>query len=251
MALFNDQPAIETPDDLQVEEKDYEVELVGDGKKFKTVKDLAKGKIQSDIFVEQLKAENKLAREAATKLQEELKQRKTLQEFMDQLTPQDKTTQPPAKEPNNEGESQLTEDSIKQIVERTIASRSAEQQGQSNLDAVKQKLIETYGNQYETTLRKRTQELGLTEQEMTQMAMKTPRAFLALVSPEQPTPSSLFNTPKSSVNTEALRASGGEKKNWSYYEKIRKTDSRKYFAPAMHNEMMTQLALLGDDEFYK
>lgn len=248
MALFTDKP-VDNPDDLQVDEKDYEAELVGEGKKFKTTKDLAKAKAQSDAFIEQLKNENMVARQAAERLQEELKQRKTLSEFMDQINSRD-ALQPPAKEPNNEGEG-LNQESIEQIVEQTIAKRSAAQQGQINLDAVQQKLIETYGERYEQTLRRRTQELGMTEQEMTQMAMKSPRVFLALVSPtpSETTPSPLF--PKSNVNTEALRASSGEKKNWSYYEKIRKTDTKKYFSPSTHNEMMQQLATLGDEEFYK
>lgn len=251
MALFNNDP-IDNPDDFQIDDKDYETELVGEGKKFKTTKDLAKAKAQSDAFIEQLKNENKVAREAAARLQEELKTQKTLKEFMDQIAPSNnRNSQPPAKEPNNEGENEVTTESIKQLVEQTIASRSAEQQGQVNLDNVKKQLIQTYGNQYENILRQRTKDLGMSEQEMTNMAMKQPKAFLALVSPSIEKTTDIFNTPRSSLNTEALRLNGGQVKNWSYYEKIRKTDQRKYFEPSMHNEMMKQLEQLGPDEFYK
>ena len=44
-------------------------QLVGEGKKFKTIEDLAAGKLKSDQHVEQLEGENKVAREKVAELE--------------------------------------------------------------------------------------------------------------------------------------------------------------------------------------
>lgn len=251
MALFNDDTKIEDPTDLQVEDKNYLTELVGEGKKFKTEQDLAKGKVQSDAFIEQLKNELKVARTAAEKLQDELKTRSTLQEFVDQMKTNANPSPPPAKQPLLEGGddvSKLTPDTIKQLVEQTIANKSIAQRETENLEFVRSKLVETFGQRYETKLRERTKELGMTEDEMTRLATQTPKAFLTLVNPTQPQTQGLYS-PASSVNTEGFRTTGTSK-TWAYYEKIRRENPRLYFAPSTHNEMMEQATALGDD-FYK
>lgn len=254
MALFTD-PAtpIDNPDDLPDDNQEYKIEdFVGEGKKYKTLGDVAKALVNKDTFIEQLKNENKLTRTAQERLQDELKTRKTLQEFLDQMNSNNKDSQPPAKEPISHGESDettLTSESIKQLVEQTLAEKSAAQREQENLDLVKQNLIKAYGPRYEAKLRERTQELGMTEQDLTAMAMRTPKAFLTLVVPASSN-SGLFTPPTSSVNSESFKPRSGNR-TWSYYENIRKTNPREYYSPRMHNEMMAQLTSLGDDEFYK
>lgn len=251
MALFNDPNNNLTDlDDLPDDGRTYHIEdYVGADKKYKTNADVAKALAYKDAFIEQLKNENKVTRTAQERLQEELKTRQTLQEFLDQMNLQRTTPPAPAKEPINDGETRLTQESIQQLVEQTIASRSAAQREEDNLNTVQQRLIETFGPRYEPELRKRTQELGMTDKEMTSLAMRNPKAFLELVTPSVSKPS-LFSSPDNRVNIEALRNTAGDK-TWSYYENIRKTDSRKYFTPSMHNEMMKQLELLGDEDFYK
>ncbi len=253
MALFTDpKTPLENPEDLPDDDQEYNIEdFVGEGKKYKTLADVAKALVTKDNFIEQLKGENKLTRTAQEKLQDELKTRKTLQEFLDQMNSTSKDSQAPAKEPNNEEESgEFTTESIKQIVEQTLTERTVAQREQDNLEFVKQNLVNSFGARYETKLRERTQELGMTEQDLTAMAMKTPKAFLTLVLPASAVRASLFTPPSSSVNSESFKPRSGAK-TWSYYENIRKTDPKRYFSPQMHNEMMGQLSSLGDEDFYK
>lgn len=252
MALFNENTPIDNPDDLPDDGQDHKLEdYMGEGKKYKTPADVAKALAAKDTFIEQLKSENKLTRTAAEKLQDELKTRKTLQEFLDQMNSRTDSP-PPAKEPNTQGENDTTlnTDAIQRIVEQTISQRSAAQREQENLDFVQQKLIEIYGPSYERNLRDRTRELGMTEAELTAMAMKTPKVFLTLVAPANAPSKSLFSPPASSVNSESFKPRS-DAKTWSYYENMRKTDPSRYFSPIIHNEMMAQLTNLGEDDFYK
>lgn len=254
MSLFNDPKTADIDDPID-DGTDYKIEdFVGEGKKYKTLQDAAKALVNKDNFIDQLKRENQLARTAAEKLQDELKTRKTLQEFLDQMNTTQRQAPPPANNQKDDGEvddNEFTPDKIKRLVEETIAQKSQAQREQENLDVVKQKLIEAYGPRYETKLRERTQELGMTEQDLTGMAMRTPKAFLSLVVPQSTNTGSLFTPPTNGINMESMRSGNRDSKTWSYYENIRKTDARTYYSPKIHNEMMEQLTKLGDDEFYK
>lgn len=253
MALFTDpSTTITDPEDLIDDGNTYSLnDFVGEGKKYKTPEDVAKALVYKDAFIEQLKGENQLARTALDRAKEELKTRQTLEEFLDRMNTQRPPSPSPANNQNAEEDGALNQEKIKQLVEQTLTQRTTQEREQANLDHVKQKLIEAYGPRYEQKLRERTQELGMNENEMTQMAMRSPKAFLALVNP-QPSTNNLFSTPTSSLNSESLRrTSSSNEKNWAYYENLRKTNPKLYFEPRTHNEMMAQLRKLGIDEFYK
>ena len=66
--------------------KDYLKELVGEGKKFKTVEDLAKGKAESDAFISSVTRENKELRDSYKKAIEEVNSRTRLEDLVTKLS---------------------------------------------------------------------------------------------------------------------------------------------------------------------
>jgi hypothetical protein len=57
-------------------------ELVGEGKKFKTVEDLAKSKVQADQFIEQLKTESAEMRRRLTELEASAGKSRTIEDVL-------------------------------------------------------------------------------------------------------------------------------------------------------------------------
>src|SRR4029450_8159059 len=96
--LFSDES------DINVDpNKNYLEELVGEGKKFKTPEDLARGKAESDSFIERLQKE-------LHGLRNELKSRLQLEEVVDRISSASKSPiseQPPREPDNGQPASQL------------------------------------------------------------------------------------------------------------------------------------------------
>src|SRR5688500_13285080 len=78
-------PENDGPDPVD-EDKDGEAELVGEGKKFKDHKSLAKGKAESDAFISHLQKE-------LAEMREELNKRITFEDLMTKIT-ENKSTAP-------------------------------------------------------------------------------------------------------------------------------------------------------------
>jgi len=81
--LMADQPdTIDTIDPS----KNYLAELVGEGKKFKTQEDLARGKAESDAYIKILEKRSDELRNDYLKLRDDYSSRAKLEEVVDQLT---------------------------------------------------------------------------------------------------------------------------------------------------------------------
>lgn len=225
-ALFGD-------DGNQIDDTNLEVEnplevLVGEGKKFKSVEDLAKGKLESDRFIKQLLDEKKA-------LLEEQNTRERLEELINKLSnpsPNNVPT-PPAREPENpvNPSNGLT----KEDLEKYLAEERRKTQAEANINSVRQELEKSFGSNWKTTIAQKAQELGLSAQEMTDLAAKSPKLVLDLVArqvaPRVPTP------PGNHLNTGSFSQHNGVK-DWDYYEKLRKEDPKTYYSAPVQKEVL-------------
>lgn len=235
-----------TPDNYDevddTSDKNYVEQLVGDGKKFKDANALAKGKMQSDLFIQQILAEK---RDLEAKLNTNQSVEDLIKSLKNDSTP-----------PNLGGERRPDEvtgtkpEDIQRIVQETVAAREEEAKKARNLSEVTETLRSQFGGNYVAELEERTKDLGVGKAFLDDLAKTNPKAFLKLVGVEtkKETPMSVFSPPNTRVNTGAQIPSGNGEKTYSYYEKIRKSDPATY--RTLQNEMFTQASRLGDD-FYK
>src|SRR5882672_3792205 len=131
--------------DTQDSNKDFLTELVGEGKKFKDVQALARGKYEADQTVEQMKARLDELRTDYQTLHETREAGATLKDLVDQLRtqkPSEGTFTPPAKDENVQPKSEDLKALIRSGYEELKASEQAEQ----NLNIVQQRLKDRYGN---------------------------------------------------------------------------------------------------------
>lgn len=241
--LFN--PTTVTPDNYDhvddIEGQDFVTQLVGEGKKFRDMNALAKGKMQSDLFIQSILAEKR-------DLEAKLNSTQSVEDLIKSLK-NDQTSPNPGGERRTEVTGTNPED-IQRIVQETVAAREDEARKNRNLAEVTETLKAKLGSNYATELENRVADLGVGKAFLDDLAKTNPKAFLKLVGIETKTETSpsVFSPPSSRINTGATVPSGTGEKTYSYYEKLRKSDPSTY--RSLQSEMFAQAVKLGDD-FYK
>lgn len=243
----------QTPMVESTPDKNFYEELVGEGKKFRTNEDLAKAKAESDRFIQQLQGE-------LQGLRQELSTRQTLEQLMDKIgSREDSSIANQSHNQNSNGGDNgnvksLTEEDIARLVESRLSEAEKARVHRSNLAAVQQALVESFGQDYVTHLKAKAAELGVTEEYLNTMAKETPKAFLKLVevgnAPKATTPG-LFSPPASSglpsPSNKAFSPTGIPK--LSFYEDLRKKDPSRYWSPEVQNKMHKDAMALGESFF--
>lgn len=221
-------------------------DLVGEGKKFKSVEDLAKGKLMSDKFIEQLKTENE-------DLRKEVKTRITLEEFMTKVNPT-ATTQntDPVTNQNPVSEKQtsaMTPEQLKKIISDELAERESANTARQNLNAVKQRLQDAFGPNYVTTLDEKAQSLGLTRDFFNQLAATQPNALFAMLGVDNKRPEpGLFTPPPSAMQTSA-RSNTPVDRTESFYKNLKKSNPSEYWSASTQTQMHRDAIRLGEKFF--
>lgn len=216
---------------------DYLEALVGEGKKFKDVSSLAKGKAEADAYVKLLEAR-------LDEANKELNTRTSLDSFLDQMKAQKSPVAPeptPTPTPGGQEKHGIDDSDIEARLEALLARREAAKASESNAERVKRVLNEQLGDKTSTFIKQKSQELGMSTEDLSGFAQKSPSAFFRLVGIDeghQPSPvgtqipkSSGFGSPTSSGI-----------KNKAYFDKLKQTDPKTYRSPKTTGEMMKAMA---------
>lgn len=225
--------------------KDYYSELVGPGLKYADDAAFRRSKVEGDIYIKRLEAENKAVRD-------ELTTRIKYEDFLDRIEGLD--NQPPVKPEQKTSSAPPVTDlkQIEQMLEAKITQRDAENTAKQNLAIVQHKVIEKLGPNYAQHITQQATELGMSEQYLRQLAAANPRAFFKLVGIEDKgiTEDNRFTTPPKTQSTLISTQPGGRKGD-SYYEEIRKTKPDEYWSPKIQNEIFSRIKEIGAEDFYK
>lgn len=229
-------------------------DLVGEGKKFKTPEDLARGKVEADQFIERLKGE-------LAGLRSELNTRQTLEQLMDKMAAgngsntdnsnQMANNQTP---PNGDGTKSFTEDDVMRIVESKLSEAEKIRVQNNNLSLVRSVLAERYGNDFVSKLKESAETLGVDENFLQDMAKDQPKAFLKLIdtgaagNTSQSSNNSLFTPPTGQMNSgQGFKPSAGRTKG--YYDQLKAKSPSEYWSPAIQNQMHKDALSLGEKFF--
>lgn len=226
--LFNDQTDIDP-------NKNYLEELVGEGKKFTTPEELARGKAQSDLFISQIEREN-------AELRKELDTRLKYEDLLTQIK------QTPPQQPPVPGEPDGKPAMTPADVERLLEQREQRNRATQNANIVKDKLQQVLGPNYVQQLRQKTAELNMTEEQMYNLSQVNPKAAIKLLGLDEAPRNELFSAPPRSQLSASPQ--GNNKRGFSYYENIRKQDIRGYFDPKVQNQMFSDIQAMGEENFY-
>lgn len=241
----NQQPS-EQPNEATPTTESFLNKLVTErGEKWSDPEVIAKGKLEADAHIANL--ERQLA-----EMREDLSKSNYSKQLLDALQNKAGNTNPePAMAHDKSGDTAAQDTTgdgvdVESLVEKTLAKREQEAKVAQNVQMVQEALTATFGSEALNTVKARADELGMSLEAMEEMAKTSPKAFLSLVG-SAPQPQRNADV-TSSKNTAADFNTAG-KKNWNYYQNLRRTNPNQYYSPRVQNEMMKAHAEQGD-RFY-
>lgn len=216
-------------------------ELVGEGKKFKTPEDLARGKWESDNFIRKLEKELQETREDLNKRMSAAE----VAEQISQLVQQRTTSNPPNTNTADERAddvTSMTPEEIKALLEDKFSQHQQKLSQDENLNTVRNELEAVWGPNYVARLKDKVKNLGLGEDFANGFAATKPKAFLKLVMDEKGANSVDVNPPHSSVRSSPF-VSG---KKYKDYQRMRTENPALYHSPKVQVEMYEEAKKQGD-----
>lgn len=235
--------------------KNYLSEMVGEGKKFKTSEDLAKGKFHADQTIELMKRRLDELTNDYTRLREDNMSKAKLEELIEQLN---QRQQQPSNENTQVKDSKpmIDPDQLDSLISNKVQQMEISKKQAENFKMVQSKLKEKWGDNYPTALKRQLDNLGLDKDFVDNMAKNHPTALIKTLGLEdQPAQDSFFAPPRSAQRQDNFSPTGKEKRTWSYYQELKKTNPSLYFDPKMAVQIQKDAIELGeefrDGDYYK
>jgi hypothetical protein len=222
--------------------------LVGDGKKFKTVEDLAKGKQESDTYIEQLRMQQEEMKNELENLKAQAASATTADEVLKAL----KESQSEMTEQPKMDESDLVE-KVRQILQ----GENAEQTRLRNREQASNLLLKKAGSEEAAReyLAGRARELGTTVDKLRELGEDSPQLFAKAVDVDlSAREASVSQLP--GVSADAMRASGPVTEiegtpTKAYFDKLRQDmGTAKFIADSKVQLQMVRAAEKLGSKFY-
>ena len=229
-----DEPTPQEPTPQTPPESEYLSQLVGEGRKFKTPEELARGKFEADQFIEQLKREQE-------QLREELEKRTGLEEKLDSLLKAQQEGRQPEPPATPDQGKQVDELNIEQLIEGHLSKREQEQRAQSNMARSQQSVVDHFGGdaaKAKEYIAQRAKELGVTTEYLGQRATESPQAFLALGGIQSQRKDQRTDTKPQGTTTDVpSNYQGPQPGSMAYFDEMRRKDPNRYYSPAVQREV--------------
>jgi hypothetical protein len=236
----------------------YLAQLVGEGKKYRSVEELAKGYTNADNYIEVLKATH-------DDLKDEVNKRMSLEQFIeaqqDNKQNADASADPnPGGEvadtkavPNVEAEPKVNESDLISRIKAELRADEQKSIAARNKDAVNERLLSLYSDA-ETVNREmaaKAESLGVSVQWLMDAAEKNPDAFYKLTDIEAPRKASTNVNP--AVNTAGLPSAKDSRKTQegtkAFYDELRKENLSKFLSADVQRQYMKD-AMADPDKFF-
>lgn len=231
--------------------KNYLAELVGEGKKFKTNEELARGKAEADLYIQTVNKRADQLRDDYLQLREQLNARdseETAQAKFEELLARYEVNRTPPQLPVETPERKPTPfdpSKLDSLIEEKLLKTEANRKAQTNFTEVQKKLKEQLGSNYQSILQDKMNELDLTTEDINALARKSPTAFFNTLQLNQQT-ENILGAPRSNQRS-GFNPKTPERRTWSYYENLRKANPKIYYDPKIANQMHDDALALGTE----
>lgn len=212
-------------------------QLVGEGKKYATVDDLAKAYANADMFIGQLKTETE-------GLRTELTQRVAAEELFNRIVAAKQEPSPSVAAPREDppvGDTNQQPD-LAQVVREQLLAVESERTAKQNADTVTNRMLQEFGDEAKANqvIVTKAQELGVSIEFLQDVAIKSPAAFFQTIGLNA-TQTAAPSVSRGDVNTAALgrntstgASTFGTKE---YFDAMRRDTPTKYWTPAIQNQI--------------
>ena len=210
--------------------------LVGEGRKYKTLDDLAKAYLNADGFIEQLKAENQ-------ELRSKTIEAKTIDEVLERLSANQSNAAQATASAQVSSTNGLSAGDVAKIVEQTVTGMETTKTRQGNLLKADQAMKAAFGDKAGEVYSSIAKTPELNEAYM-KLAAVDPDQFVALFTKsgqgtasqgsQVDSGSSVNSTISYSSNNNVRENTPGTKE---YFSKVRREDPKRYFSSAFQLEL--------------
>lgn len=240
-------------------------QLVGEGKKFRDVESLARSVIEKDAFIPKLQEENKELRSILKTMESTNDRVNSMVEILEKVKGNlaggvrdpgsTSGIDPKASGGNDNQNTALTREEVKKLFDEMEETKRLDR----NKALANKRLFEVHGEKAPEVLKAKAEELGVTVEQMQDLARRSPNALLNMLGiPQDRDPAKAKNPAsqgghRSSVNTDALgdNLPNGNVRNRTYYEKV-KTDmgiAKFVMDRKLQIQMHKDMSALGDAFF--
>lgn len=224
--------------------------LVGENKKFKDVEALAKGKVEADAYVATLLNTINTLSDELKNANLSAERRTQLENLMSSLTNTTKTpvetkTENQPQGPDNQAGNSLSHDDVVKLLE----ARDQKAVRDRNVAAAMAPVRKLYGEKTDEVLTAKAKELGLSVEALTELAGRSPQAFLNVVGANARDTSTRSMTNHSSVgNPNATDIGAPGVRNKAYYDNLQKEMGSWKFATdtKIQVQLHKDMSALGD-----
>lgn len=201
---------------------------------------IAKGYLSSQQHIDTLEDELR-------QLREEKQKNEWTKDVLDKLGERQPTStaqsQVPASTSDEATPAKTSEDELKSLIEQTLTKQEQERTASENRKSVEEGLRTLYGTEAEAELKTKANELGMSVARLQALAEESPNAFFTLIG--QPQKKETNAVPGTQVNTSA-GFNSSSKKNWAYYQRLKKENPKLYRGIPVQNEMLAERQRQGD-----
>lgn len=220
--------------------------LVGEDKKFKSVDELARGKYEADVYIENLKREQE-------ELRTELAARLKVEELLAQRQQSSNPNSDPvveAHQPATPVGKALSDDELAEKIRAITAAESASARAAANINSVSERLVAEFGTEDRANevVKQKAAELGVSVEFLQDIAIKSPKAFFSQIGLTTASATSAVPT-KSDVVSIPGAGNSAKPGTMSFYNEIKKTDPKLYWSPRIQNQLHKEALEKGDAFF--
>lgn len=212
-------------------------DLVGEGKKFKTADDLAKGKVEADRFVEDLKRQ-------ISELRGSVENQDLAKQELELLKNEIKTLRESRTQSRDNTSPALSESQLKALVENTVTGLEKTRAADQNIIEANNRLVRHFGTleKAQTAVKTKAAELGVSVEFLKETAAKSPTAFANILGATNVPLATQEVVIDNSINQQGNPNQGtsGQLKEGTkeFYDNILKTKGRThYFSPEVQQQI--------------
>lgn len=225
--------------------KDLLSELVGEGKKYKTVEDLARSRLEADIHIQRIEGENKEYRDklASAKTVEDVLEAVKARSASADDNPDKNNEMPPAK-------ASLTADEVAKIVAEQVSGIRTREVKETNKARANAKMVELFGEKAKDVYLKEAPTPDL-QAVYGQLAETNPDKFIELMTRGRADTHQNLDV-GGDKNAMALNMNQGgriEPGTQAFYAKLRKEKPSDYYSAAVQLQMHRD-ALSNPDKYF-
>lgn len=208
-------------------------QLVGEGKPFADAEAFARSKIESNVTIREREAE-------LSRLRADLETRMNYEELYERLV--EKAPINAGNQTAPTGQTNPTTPTLADV-ERMLEQRDRLKTAESNLNGAMSKYAEANGPNFALKLKQQATELGMSEQQLKDMAAANPKLFYKATGVDENKKVENFQTPpRTMVNSETFTPSNTKSNEAEYFKTLYKEKPLEYWSPANQNKIIKAVA---------